>query len=133
MVGSSIYQDRTRGYTAQQEVCPILCGNLPTDQTCCINHENFQKGTGCVKHKNLALGATVRIELDRTSNEFKREYKWRTMEERIFSQAKELGIERPHVRNQASIRNRNTLIYIVINVNALKRVRKAKQYENMRL
>jgi hypothetical protein len=127
MIGASIFEDRTRGYPAQQEICPVLFGHLPADQTCRIHHENFQKGTGCVKYKNLTLGAKVRVELDRSSVTFKREYKWRTMEERVFSQAKELGIERPHVRNQESIRNRNTLIYIVINANALKRVRKSKQ------
>ncbi|MFB3041304.1 MAG: hypothetical protein ACE1ZS_05800 [Candidatus Poribacteria bacterium] len=129
MIGASIFQDRTRGYQAQREICPVLFGNLPEDQTCRIQHENFQKGTGCVKHKNLEVGARVRVELDRSSDEFKREYKWRTMEERIFSQAKELGIERPRLRNIHSIRNQNTLIYIVINAHALKRVREAKLRE----
>lgn len=133
MNGSYIFQNRTKGYTAQQEICPILSGNPPPNQTCQVNHKNFQKGKGCVKHLNLELGARVRVELDRSSKEFKREYKWRTMDERIFSQAKELGIERPHLRNCDSIRNQNTLIYIVINANALKRVREVKQRKNMRL
>ena len=44
-------------------------------------------------------------------------YRQRTAAERINSQAKELGIERPKVRNL------NTLIYVVINVRALARAR----------
>ena len=127
MIGSYTYQDRTRGYQAQKEVCPILFGNLPATQTCRINHPQFQKGCGCVKYKNLELGAQARLLLDRSSRVFKLGYAWRTTTERIFSQAKELGIERPRLRNLNSIRNHNTLIYIVINVNALKRAREAKQ------
>lgn len=133
MIGYSIYFDRTRGYRAQQEICPILYGNLPASQTCRINHPQFQKGKGCVKHQNLELGARIRIEMDRSSREFKRAYAWRTCDERIFSQAKELGIERPRLRNLNSIRNQNTLTYVVINVHALKRVREAKQQQNKKL
>ncbi|HWS85111.1 MAG TPA: hypothetical protein VN207_12730, partial [Ktedonobacteraceae bacterium] len=47
----------------------------------------------------------------------------RTSAERINSQAKELGIERPKVRNQHSVRNLNTLIYLIINVRALIRAK----------
>ncbi len=45
----------------------------------------------------------------------------RTCCERINSQAQALGIERPKVRNSDSLRNLNTLIYIIINVRALQR------------
>ncbi len=44
----------------------------------------------------------------------------RTSAERINSQAKALGIERPKVRNGRSVANLNTLIYVVINVRVLK-------------
>ena len=133
MIGAGTYFDHTRGFSAQTERCPLLFGEAPESETCRIQHPQFQKGVGCVKQLNLELGARVRIELDRSSPEYKREYAWRTTDERIFSQAKERGIERPRQRNIASIRNRNTLIYIIINANALKRVRKAKHQENMRL
>lgn len=133
MIGTGIYFDHTRGFTAQTERCPLLFGTSPENETCRIQHPQFRKGGGCVKQLNKELGARVRIELDRSSPEYKREYAWRTTDERIFSQAKELGIERPRQRNIASIRNRNTLIYIVINTNALKRARMAKQQENRRL
>ena len=133
MVGAGTYFDHTRGFTAQTERCPLLFGKPSENETCRRQHPQFRKGVGCIKQLNRELGARMRIELDRSSPEYKREYAWRTTDERIFSQAKEWGIERPRQRNIASIRNRNTLIYIIINANALKRVRKAKHQENMRL
>lgn len=125
MVGSYVYEDRTRGYPAQVERCPLLFPN-PTGETCGVNHEQFQKGIGCVKYKNLSAGAKMRITLDRESLEYKAIYDQRTASERIHSQAVALGIERPKVRNFQSVQNRNTLIYIVINANALHRIRAGK-------
>ena len=125
MAGSYVYEVRTRGYPAQVERCPILFPN-PTGETCGINHQQFQKGIGCVKYKNLSAGAHMRITLDRESPEYKAIYDQRTTSERINSQAVALGIERPKVRNFQSVQNRNTLIYIVINANALHRVRARK-------
>jgi len=125
MIGSYTYEDRTRGYPAQVERCPLL---FPTANggTCDVDHEQFQKGVGCVKYKNLTAGAQMRVELDRESPEYKAIYDQRTASERIYSQAKNLGMERPKVRNLNSVENRNTLIYIVINANALHRLRAAK-------
>jgi hypothetical protein len=68
----------------------------------------------------------MRITLDRKSPEYEAIYDQRTAAERINSQAVALGIERPKVRNARSVQNRNTLIYIVINANALHRVRAGK-------
>ena len=50
-------------------------------------------------------------------------YNQRTSTERINSRSKELGIKRPKVRNLDSIRNLNTLTYLVINARALRWVR----------
>jgi hypothetical protein len=47
----------------------------------------------------------------------------RTFTDHINSQAKALGIERPHVRNGRPVRNLNTLIYLIINVRALERAK----------
>ena len=47
----------------------------------------------------------------------------RTAAERINSQAQALGIERPKVRNIHSVRNLNTLIYLVINVRVLAKAK----------
>ena len=45
---------------------------------------------------------------------------------RINALAKELGIERPKLRNGAAIANQNTLICVLLNLRALQRVRKRK-------
>ncbi len=65
----------------------------------------------------------MRLSLDRRSETYRTIYKQRTSTERINSQATALGIERPHVRNIHSVRNLNTLTYILINARALQRVR----------
>jgi len=126
MVGSYRYFDQTRGYHAQVERCPLLFGTPTPGETCGVQHPQFAKGVGCVKYRNLELGAHLRVELDRQSEEYDTAYDDRTAAERINSQAKELGIERPKLRRMSGIGNHNTLIYIVINARALARVRAAK-------
>lgn len=73
-----------------------------------------------------AIGARLRYQLDRHSDAFKQLYNQRTANERINAQAKALGIERPKLRNGQAITNRNTLIYILINLRALHRIRQQK-------
>jgi hypothetical protein len=63
----------------------------------------------------------MRVSLNRDSPLYKAVYTQHTSCERINSQAKELGIERPKVRNGRSVANLNTLIYVMINVRALNR------------
>jgi Transposase DDE domain len=110
----------TDGYRAQVLRCPLLVP-AATGQSC--DHEQFAKGVGCVKQINITAGGKMRIVLDRQAEEYKRIYRQRTAAERINSQAKALGIERPQVRNSASVHNLNTLTYVVINARALARVR----------
>ena len=43
-----------------------------------------------------------------------------------FRQAVELGIERPKLRNGQAIANLNTLIYVLINLRGLQRIRQRK-------
>lgn len=74
-----------------------------------------------ISDPNWEAGGIMRVTLDRTSPLYKTIYRQRTCAERINSQAKELGIERPKVRNIHSVRNLNTLTYLVINVRALQR------------
>jgi hypothetical protein len=112
--------NHTYGYRAQRFRCPLL---FPENTGASCDHEQFAKGKGCVKDVNWELGGRMRVLLDRTGPLYKGIYNQRTACERINSQAKELGIERPKVRNGRSVRHLNTLIYIVINVRALKRVR----------
>lgn len=110
----------SEGYRAQLLRCPLL---FPTATGERCDHEQFAKGAGCVKHINIELGGHMRIALDRHSDTYKAIYRQRTAAERINSQAKALGIERPKVRNSRSVHNLNTLTYIIINMRALERAR----------
>ena len=68
-------------------------------------------------------GHYERIGAHRDGPLYKAVYTQRTCCERINSQAKDFGIERPKARNIRSIRRLNTLIYITINTKALQRAR----------
>lgn len=65
----------------------------------------------------------MRVTLKRNSPNYKVIYTQRTSAERITSQAKALGIERPKLRNRQSMSHRNSLIYLVTNAKALQRAR----------
>jgi hypothetical protein len=110
----------TNGYRAQRYRCPLLYP-ARTGQSC--DHEQFAKGKGCVKDINIEAGGLMRVTLDRDSPLYKAVYQQRTACERINSQAKDFGIERPKARNIRSVRRLNTLIYISINAKALGRAR----------
>src|SRR5919202_6025402 len=110
--------DHPNGYRAHVFRCPLLVPQV-TGETC--PHEQFAKGPGCVKHLNIEAGGRMRAELDRQSDAYKALYRQRTAAERINSQATALGIERPRVRNRASVRVLNTPTYLVIKARALKR------------
>lgn len=99
--------------------CPLLFPQA-NGETCPVAHKNWDQG-GCITTLPTSVGNRIRHQLDRESTEFKRLFDQRTAVERINSQAKELGIERPKLRNHRSIANLNTLIYVVINLNALAR------------
>jgi hypothetical protein len=110
----------TYGYRTQRFRCPLLFPQA-SGQTC--EHAQFAKGKGCVKDLNWELGGQMRVTLDRDGPLYHAVYDQRTSTERINSQSKELGIKRPKVRNLDSIRNLNTLTYLVINARALRRAR----------
>jgi len=65
----------------------------------------------------------VRHTLDRDSADYRAVYRQRTATERINSQAVELGTERQKIRNGQAIANLNMLIYVLINLRALQRLR----------
>jgi hypothetical protein len=114
--------DHSEGYRAQELRCPLL---VPQARGQRCDHDQFAKGVGCVKYINITAGGKMRIALDRQADTYKRIYRQPTAAERINSQAKALGIERPEVRNSASVHNLNTLTYIVINARALERAHAA--------
>ena len=81
------------------------------------------KQQGCTAMMPTSIGARLRYTLDRDSELYKSLYRQRTAVERINSQAVALGIERPHLRNGPAIANQNTLIYLLINLRFLQRLR----------
>ena len=108
------------GYRAKRFRCPLLSPE-PTGQTC--EHAQFKKGKGCVKDLNWELGGQMRVTLNRDSALYHAIYNQRTSTERCNSHSKALGLERPKVRNIHSVRNLNTLTYLIINAQALQRAR----------
>lgn len=119
------YTFKSRGAVVEREngryVCPLLFPNA-TGQTCPSQHQNWAKG-GCITTLSTSLGARLRYQLDRQSQTYQEVYRQRTDTERINSQAVDLGIERPKLRNGRSIANHNTLTYVLINLHALERIR----------
>lgn len=121
------YTDRTRLIIEHERgkyVCPLFFPQ-PSGAPCPVNHERWPHG-GCTADMPTAMGARIRYQLDRDSSAYKEAYKQRTATERVNSQAKALGIERPRLRNQCAITNRNTLIYVLINLRGLQRVRRQR-------
>jgi hypothetical protein len=117
------YNDRTTAiipYRRAKHVCPLYHPE-PTDEPCPIKHKKWVKG-GCSTHLAATPGARIRHQLDREGEKYKTVYAQRTAVERIFSQAKALGMEQPKLRNQKSIANQNTLIYLLINLRTMQRV-----------
>jgi hypothetical protein len=109
--------NHTNGYRAQRYQCPLLFPHK-TGQRC--DHEQFEKGKGCVKDINIEKGGLMRVMIDRDHPIYKGIYCQRTSAERINSQAKGLDIERPKVRNGQSVRHLNTLTYIALNLKVLR-------------
>ena len=101
--------------------CPFVALGQSAS-ACPVNHSHADK-KGCLTTLPTSPGNRVRHELDRHSAEFKRIYNQRSACERINSQALDLGIERPHLRNGHSIANINTLTYVLINLRVLGRIR----------
>jgi hypothetical protein len=115
------YLDRS-GLVAQTKTrftCPLL-QPLPIPQSC--THPMFAKG-GCTANRGTSPGARIRYTLARESTDYKRLYAQRTCVERVNAQALALGIERPHLRNARSISHRNTLIYVLLNLQTFQRLK----------
>jgi hypothetical protein len=109
-------------------VCPLVA-NAPAQQVCPIHHPRWKKG-GCTVMMPTSMGARIRHTLDRNGELYKHYYRQRTAVERINAQAVALGIERPHLRHGAAIANQNTLIYVLINLRFLHRLRQGSREAN---
>ncbi len=117
------YMDQTISIIPHERgkyICPLF--PKQEGSVCPINHENWKK-KGCSAAMPTSIGARLRYRLDRDSDLYKETYRQRTAVERINSQAYALGIERPHVRNRNAIENTNTLIYTLINLRLIQRLR----------
>jgi hypothetical protein len=120
------YTDRTKTIIVHKRTryaCPLYPQS--TGETCPVNHERWIHG-GCTTDLPASVGARIRYQLDRDSDAYKDIYKHRSATERINSQAVDLGIERPRLRNGRAIANLNTLIYALINLRALHRIIRRK-------
>jgi len=104
-----------------QYVCPLRFPQ-PSAKACPARRPQWKKG-GCTAMMPTSIGARLRYTLDRESALYQNLYRQRTAVERINSQAVALGIERPHLRNGRAIANQNTLIYLLINLRFLQRLR----------
>jgi hypothetical protein len=109
--------EHERGHYA----CPLQYPQR-TAEACPVTDEHWPKG-GCLVTMPTSPGARIRLQLDRTSEQYKVIYAQRTATERMFSQALDLGIERPKLRNGAAVANTNSLIYVLLNLRALQRLR----------
>jgi hypothetical protein len=119
------YIDRTATLIEHERakyICPLHTQDVAQDVSCPVHHERWPQG-GCTTAMPTNVGARLRYTLDRESEAYKDAYRQRTATERINSQAVALGIERPHLRNGQAIANRNTLIYTLINLRFLRRIR----------
>lgn len=101
--------------------CPLRFPEQIAD-ACPIDHANWPKD-GCTVTMPTCTGARLRYQIDRKSDQYKAIYKQRTATERINSLSKEFDLERPRLRRGTAIANRNTLIYILINLKGLHRLR----------
>jgi hypothetical protein len=118
------FTDRTKCIIEHERglyVCPL---QFPTrTHSRCPAHRATWKHGGCTVQMPTSIGARLRHTLDRESERYREVYRQRTATERINSQAVALGIERPHLRNGQAIANDNTLIYLLINLRFLQRLR----------
>jgi hypothetical protein len=126
------YTDRTVTLIEHERgkyICPFFSKNTKPKfirQSCPIHHKRARKG-GCTVTMPTSIGARLRYALDRQSQIYKEIYNQRSATERINSQAVALGIERPMLRNGKAIANINTLIYTLINLRFLQRLRSRLQ------
>jgi hypothetical protein len=117
-----LYHDRTNSLVPHQREkcgCPLL-HPTPTGLACPIDDAHFAKG-GCTTTLAASIGARIRWQLDRDSDEYTQIFNQRTVCERVNSQAVELGIEQPKLRNGRSITNQNTLLYVLLNLQTFQR------------
>jgi hypothetical protein len=106
------------GSRAQRCGCPLI---FPTPTRHWCPHLTRQDGQGCHNDPNGEPGGLQRLMRDRSGPLSRAVSNQRTACERITSQAKEVGIERPNVRHGRSVANLTPLISVVLTVRPLER------------
>ena len=104
--GKTYDRDRVR----QKYSCPFKYSKI---NHCPCHHKNSNNGKkhrGCTKY--VTIPSDYRLQIDRTSVEFKSIYALRTETERYNSRFKSTGQERLWVRNGKSTANLNTVAHI---------------------
>ena len=120
------FTDRTTTRVEHQRgkyVCPLHFARPHDPAPCPVSDPRWAAKDGCTSMMPTSVGARIRHQLDRDSALYQAVYRQRSAVERINGQAVALGIERPHLRNGAAIANLNTLIYTLINLRFLQRLR----------
>ena len=105
----------------QRYRCPLLVPEV-TGDPCPVDHARFPQG-GCIRSCAAGVGPRARWELDRSSELFRATLRQRGLVEQVNSQAKALGIERPKLRNGDSVAHQNTLLYVLLNLRTMHRMR----------
>jgi hypothetical protein len=129
MILQRTYMNRTSRVPHRRAVwrCPLA---EQSDTTCPIDHVKWEKG-GCKHRIPTSVGVRLRHAIDRESEDYRAIYDQRTATERVNSRAKELGIENPRLRNQRSIANYTTLIYVVINLRNLHSIKRKRRQKRL--
>lgn len=104
------------GVPIQHYDCPLV-GH--PDTTC--PDPRFRK-RGCHKRINASPGGLARVLVDRTSASYRRLYAARPLVERVFSQIKDWGLERPCARRLATVQSIVLAGYITLNLQTLQRL-----------
>lgn len=124
--GDALSLDLYELSAAQRSVPGLLClpGLYPetTGQACPIDHKKLARRR--LRPQNGHYGRRpAALPAHWESSAYKMLYNQRSATERVNSQAVELGIERPKLRNQRDITNQNTLTYVLINLRGYHRLR----------
>ncbi len=94
----------------QHYVCP-----LKGDRQATCPDPRFARG-GCHAHRSASPGGHARRTIDRQSAAYLRAYATRTAVERIFSQLKSWGLDRPIARSLATVQSVLLAGYLLINL-----------------
>ena len=102
------------GVPIQHYDCPLV--GQP-GATC--PHPRFRT-KGCHKRINASAGGLARVLVDRTSADYQTRYATRTGVERVFSQIKAWGLERPCARCLATVQSIVLAGYVTLNLHTLQ-------------